>query len=104
MLSTARISVNIDGEIKQNAQRILSEIGMDLTTAIELLLRAIIREEKIPFELRTYKSYRGEMYRQFVHATLEESKLEAADPNTERLSHSDVMTMLKKQREARHGL
>ena len=59
-MSTARISVNVDEEIKKNAQRILSEIGMDLTTAIELFLRTIVREERIPFDLRTKKSYMEE--------------------------------------------
>jgi DNA-damage-inducible protein J len=58
IMTTARISVNIDGEVKRNAQKILNEIGMDLTTAIDLMLRTIIREEKIPFNLETNKSFR----------------------------------------------
>jgi DNA-damage-inducible protein J len=103
-LPTARISVNVDGEIKQNAQRILSEIGMDMTTAIDLLLRTIVREERIPFDLRTQKAYREEAYRQFVRAELEKSQAEAADPNTKWLSHEDVMAKLNQQREARHGI
>jgi len=102
--STARISVNVDSDIKQNAQRVLSEIGMDLTTAIDLLLRTIVREERIPFELRTERSYREELHRQFVQLELERAKVEAADPNTIRVSHSEVMEKLKQQRETRHGL
>jgi DNA-damage-inducible protein J len=104
MLSTARISVNIDGEIKQNAQKILSEIGMGMTTAIDLLLRTIVREERIPFDLRTQKAYRDEIYRQFLQAELEESMTEAADPNTKWVSHEEVMAKVKKQIEARNGV
>jgi addiction module RelB/DinJ family antitoxin len=37
-MPTARISVNVDEKVKQNAQRILSDKGMDLTTAIDLFL------------------------------------------------------------------
>ena len=103
MLPTARISVNVDGEIKQNAQRILSEIGMDMTTAIDLLLRTIVREERIPFELRTYKSYREEAYRQFVRAELDKSKIEAANHNTKWLTQNDLLTKLEQQRKSRHG-
>ena len=103
-MSTARISVNVDGEIKQSAQRILSEIGMDLTTAIDLLLRTIVREERFPFELRTYKAYREDLHRQFIRAELEKSKIEASDPNTKWLTQSEVMASLDRQREARHGL
>ena len=100
-MSTARISVNIDSEVKQNAQRILGEIGMDLTTAIDLMLRTIVREEKIPFNLQTEKSYREAIHREYIKVELEKAKLEAADPNTNWLSHDDVITNLKTQRGAR---
>ena len=103
-MTSARISVNIDSEIKIKAQKILSEIGMDLTTAIDLLLRAIVREERIPFDLRTEKAYQAELYHQFVRDELNKSKIEAANPNTKWLTHDDVMKKLKQQREARHGL
>jgi len=102
--STARISVNVDGDIKQNAQRVLSEIGMDLTTAIDLLLRTIVREERIPFELRTERSYREELHRQYIQLELERAKVEAADSKTMRVSHSEILEKLKQQRATRHGL
>jgi len=101
MSTTARISVNVDGEIKQNAQRILGEIGMDMTTAIDLMLRTIVREERIPFELRTEKSYREHAYRQYIRRELELSKLKADGADTIFHSHDDVMRMLAEQREAR---
>jgi len=44
----SRISVNIDEEIKLGAQKILNEIGLDLTAAIDSFLRTIVREERIP--------------------------------------------------------
>jgi len=100
-MSTARISVNIDGEIKQNAQKILGEIGMDLTTAIDLLLRTIVREERIPFNLQTERAYHDNVYRQYIKAELDKSKSEAADPNTKWISHDEVMDRLKAQRGAR---
>jgi len=90
-MQTARISVNVDGEIKQNAQRILSEIGMDLTTAIDLLLRTIVREERIPFDLRTERAYREDAYKEYIRMELEKSKLEAADLDTKWMSHDDVI-------------
>ena len=97
----ARISVNVDKEIKQNAQRILSEIGLDLTTVIDLLLRTIVREERIPFALRTEKVYREDAYRQYILAELEKSKLEAFDLDAKWLSHGDLINKLGAQREAR---
>jgi DNA-damage-inducible protein J len=104
VLSTTRISVNIDGEIKQKAQSILGEIGMDMTTAIDLLLRTIVREERIPFDLRTQKNYREELYRQFIREELDKSKAEAADPNTKWMAHEDVMAELDRRRGERFGV
>ena len=100
-MASARISVNVDGEIKQNAQRILSEIGMDLTTAIDLLLRTIVREERIPFDLRTKNAYRDDIHRQYILEELEKSMSEAEDPNTVWVSHDDVMKKLEQRRKTR---
>ena len=100
-MSNARISVNVDSEVKQNAQKILGEIGMDLTTAIDLLLRTIVREERIPFNLQTERAYREAAYKEYIITELEKSKLEAADLNTKWRAHDEVIANLKAQREAR---
>lgn len=100
-MSTARVSINVDREVKQNAQKILGEIGMDLTTAVDLFLRAIVREERIPFNLQTERAYREATHREYIKVELEKARLEAADPNTKWLTHDEVMTNLKAQREAR---
>ena len=97
-MSTARISVNVDSEIKQDAQKILGEIGMDLTTAIDLLLRTIVREERIPFSLQTERAYREAAHREYIRIELDKAKLEAADPNTKWLAHDEVMANFKAQR------
>ena len=65
-MANSRISVNINEEVKQKAQMILNEIGMDLTTAIDLLLRTIAREERIPFDLRTNRAYQEDVYKNYV--------------------------------------
>ena len=103
-MTTARVSVNVDGEVKRNAQRILSEIGMDLTTAVDLLLRTIVREERIPFNLQTEKAYREAVYQEYIKVELEKSKLEAADPSTILRTHDEVLASLRAQREARNSV
>ena len=100
-MTTARVSVNIDENIKQSAQRILNEMGLDMTTAIDSFLRTIVREERIPYDIRTERAYREAAYWDYINAELDKSMLEAADPNVKRLSHSQVMSNLMKHREAR---
>jgi DNA-damage-inducible protein J len=103
MISTARISVKVDADVKQGAQRVFSEIGMDMTTAINLFLKTVTREECIPFSIRTERAYREhEAFRRgYILAELEEAEKEAADPNTKWLSHDEMMANAAKRREAR---
>ena len=65
------------------------------------LLRTIVREERIPFELRTERAYREDVYNKYVKAELEKSKLEAAEPSTKWQSHDKMIEQLERQREAR---
>ena len=47
----AKISTNIsiDSETKRQAQALFSELGLDLSTAVNLFLRQAVRERGIPF-------------------------------------------------------
>ena len=38
--------------LKKNAQELLRDLGMDLTTAITIFLRQTVREQGIPFEIK----------------------------------------------------
>ena len=100
-MPSARISINVDAEVKKNAQRILGEIGLDLTTAVDLLLRTIIREERIPFDLETEKAYREENYRNYVNNALELSMLEAMDPETKMMSYEEIKEIINEKRKSR---
>ena len=101
VIATARISVNVDEETKQNAQKVFGEIGLDMTTAIETFLRTVVREGRIPYELRTEKAYLDAAHQEYIRTELEKAKLEAADPNTVWLTHEEVVARIAQRREAR---
>lgn len=44
-------SISLDVDVKDRAQSVLSELGLDLSTAVGLFLRQTIREKRIPFEV-----------------------------------------------------
>jgi len=100
-MAITRISVNIDEAVKRDAQQILSEIGMDMTTAIDSFLRTVVREERIPFDLRTERAYREAVHREYISAELDKSLLEANDPETKWLSQNEMKERLANRREAR---
>ena len=98
---TSRVSVNIDENIKQSAQRIFGEMGLDMTTAIDSFLRTVVREERIPYDIRTERAYREATHREYINRELDKSMVEAADPNTKWLSHDEIVAKMNERREAR---
>lgn len=50
----AKVSTNvsIDADTKAQAQELLADLGLDLSTAINIFLRQMVRENAIPFEVR----------------------------------------------------
>lgn len=47
----AQINLRIDDDIKRIAEQTLSDIGLSMATAINVFLRKVAREGRIPFEL-----------------------------------------------------
>lgn len=49
----AKVSTNvsIDADIKKQAQELFAELGMDLSTAINIFIRQALRQHAIPFEI-----------------------------------------------------
>ena len=45
-------SISIDSEVKEKAQELFAEFGMDLSTAINVFLKQSIYERGIPFAIR----------------------------------------------------
>lgn len=50
----AKVSTNItiDADTKAKAQEILADFGLDLSTAVNIFLRQMIRENAIPFAIQ----------------------------------------------------
>ena len=48
----ANINVRIDSDIKANAEKVFSKLGLTPTTAITLFYNQVIRTNSIPFELK----------------------------------------------------
>ena len=51
-MATTNLNIRTDKEIKEAAEKIYSSLGLNMTTAINMFLRASIRESGIPFGLK----------------------------------------------------
>jgi len=47
----AQINLRVDDEVKKGAEKTFNEIGLSMSTAINIFLKAVVRENRIPFEL-----------------------------------------------------
>ena len=53
----AQVSVRVDDEVKRNAEATLNAIGIPMSTAVNIFLKAVAREHRIPFELNADPFY-----------------------------------------------
>ncbi|HGK1675053.1 TPA: type II toxin-antitoxin system RelB/DinJ family antitoxin [Streptococcus pneumoniae] len=51
-MSKMSISIRLDSEVKEQAQQVFSNLGMDITTAINIFLRQAIQYQGLPFDVR----------------------------------------------------
>ncbi len=56
----AQISLRVDDDVKYNAEKTLSEIGLSMSAAINIFLKTVVRENRIPFELSADPFYSNE--------------------------------------------
>lgn len=55
MANTTNLNIRIDEDLKRQADAIFSELGLNMSTAINMFLRYSVRYGGIPFELRVEK-------------------------------------------------
>lgn len=53
MAETTNINIRIDKDIKEQADVLFSELGMNMTTAFNIFIRQSLRQGGIPFEITT---------------------------------------------------
>jgi DNA-damage-inducible protein J len=47
----SNLTIRIDKTVKGEAERLFSELGLNMSTAINLFVRQALRQRKIPFEI-----------------------------------------------------
>lgn len=87
MANTTTFSVRMDSDLKQQCEALYSEIGMSLTTAINVFLRQSLREGGLPFEAKVDKPNK-----ETIAAMLEAERI-AKDPTVKH--YSDVEEALQ---------
>ncbi|MDD4568629.1 MAG: type II toxin-antitoxin system RelB/DinJ family antitoxin [Tepidanaerobacteraceae bacterium] len=80
MAKTTNLSIRIDKELKEQAEQLFSELGMNMTTAFNIFVRQAVRQGKIPFEISLNTPNIETI------AAIEEANKLSRDPNAKRYS------------------
>jgi DNA-damage-inducible protein J len=87
MANTTNFSVRMDSEVKYQCEELFGELGMNLTTAINVFLRQSLRVGGLPFEVKVDRPNKETI------AAMREAERLAHDPNAKR--YSDVEEALR---------
>jgi len=56
-MEQVNINVKTDKQLKTETEEVLREMGLNLTTAINIYLRTIVKRKEIPFKISTNEDY-----------------------------------------------
>jgi len=85
--NTTNFSVRMDRDVKKQCEALYGELGMNLTTAINVFLRQSLRAGGFPFDVTINKP------NAVTSAAMQEAERLARDPNAKR--YSDVEEALR---------
>lgn len=51
-MATTNINVRVDSELKQEAEALFNDLGLTMSSAINMFLRSAINHDGIPFEVK----------------------------------------------------
>ncbi len=84
-MATTNLNIRTEKAIKEQAEEIFNELGLNMTTAVNMFLRTTIREHGIPFELKL------DVPNETTFAAIEEGRKLVADPSAPRYSNMDEL-------------
>jgi DNA-damage-inducible protein J len=87
-MSTSLINVRLDASLKQEAEELFSDLGLNMTSAISMFLRQAVRDQAIPFRVCKYPKPNATTI-----AAMREAERLAHDPNAK--SYTNVEDLLK---------
>lgn len=54
-MATTSVTIRMDENLKKEAEALFAEMGLNMTTAITLFTKAVVNQQKIPFEITAPK-------------------------------------------------
>ena len=86
-MASINVSIRMDAELKEQAEQVLSQLGMTLNGTINMFLRQIVRDQAVPLSLSL--STEKTVYADLLRARIERDQGREGVPIEELLSKMD---------------
>ena len=88
-METLNLSVRVDANDKKCFEQFCNNVGMNVSTAINMFIKAVLREQKLPYEVRA-KTFDDTAYEKLQEAELEMSN------TSKRYSKEEILDSMNK--------
>ena len=79
-MTTVPTQIRIDSQLKKQSSRLFKELGLDMSSAVNVFLKQCVLQGGLPFSVKMPQ------YRPEVIEAMEEARKLSADPNAKRYS------------------
>ena len=83
-METLNLNVRVDAKDKKNFEQFCNNVGMNVSTAINMFIKAVLREQKLPFEVK------ANSLDEVIYEKVKEAELEM-DNTSKRYSKEEVL-------------
>lgn len=82
-MESLTLNVRVDANDKKNFEEFCNSVGMNVSTAVNMFIKAVLREQKLPFEIKS------NTYDKIIYEKLKEAEVEMNN-KTERYTIDDI--------------
>ena len=82
-METLTLNVRVDANDKKSFEQFCNSVGMNVSTAVNMFIKAVLRDQKLPFEVKTN-------YNDYIDNKLKEAE-EQMETNNERYSKEELL-------------
>lgn len=69
-MESLTLNVRVDANDKKSFEQFCSSVGMNVSTAVNMFIKAVLREQKLPFEVKS-NTFEDVVYEKLKQAELE---------------------------------
>ncbi len=83
------LNVRVDANDKKSFEQFCNSVGMNVSTAINMFIKAVLREQKLPFEIKT------NTFDETIYGKLKEAEIEMNN-TSKRYTKEEILESINK--------